>query len=50
MKTNDADISEGSQLELAANVLKQAAQRELAAGVLKQTVKNVSHALDSGLA
>ena len=34
MNANDADISEGSQLELAAGVLKQAAQRELAAGVL----------------
>jgi hypothetical protein len=41
MKTNDADISEGSQLELAAGVLKQAAQRELTAGVLKQATQDL---------
>ena len=41
MKTNDADISERSQLELAAGVLKQAAHRELAAGVLKQAAQDL---------
>jgi hypothetical protein len=41
MKANDADISEGSQLELATGVLKQAAQRELAAGVLKQAAQDL---------
>ena len=41
MKANDADISEGSQRELAAGVLKQAAQRELAAGVLKQAAQDL---------
>ena len=42
MKTNDADISEGSQLELAAGVLKQAAQRQLAAGVLNHPATSVA--------
>jgi hypothetical protein len=41
MKANDVDISEESQLELAAGVLKQAAQRELAAGVLKQAAEDL---------
>jgi hypothetical protein len=41
MKANDADISEGSQLKLAAGVLKEAAQRELAAGVLKQAAQDL---------
>jgi hypothetical protein len=41
MKTNDADISEESQRELASEVLKQAAQRELAAGVLKQAAQDL---------
>ena len=41
MKANDADISEGSQRELATGVLKQAAQRELAAGVLKQAAQDL---------
>jgi hypothetical protein len=41
MKTNDADISEESQLELAAGNLKQSAQRELAAGVLKQAAQDL---------
>ena len=41
MKANDADISEGSQLELAVDGLKQAAQRELAAGVLKQAAQDL---------
>ena len=41
MKANDADISEGSQLELAADDLKEAAQRELAAGVLKQAAQDL---------
>ena len=41
MKANDADISEGSQLELATGVLKQAAQRELAAGMLKQAAQDL---------
>jgi hypothetical protein len=41
MKVNDADISERSQLEFAAGVLKQAAQRELAAGVLKQAAQDL---------
>ncbi len=41
MKTNDVDISEESQRELAPGVLKQAAQRELAAGVLKQAAQDL---------
>jgi hypothetical protein len=41
MKTNDADISEESQREFAARVLKHAAQRELAAGVLKQAAQDL---------
>ena len=41
MKANDADISEGSQRELAVDGLKQAAQRELAAGVLKQAAQDL---------
>ncbi len=41
MKANDADISEGTQLELATGVLKQAAQRELATGVLKQAAQDL---------
>jgi hypothetical protein len=41
MKANNTDISEGSQLELAAGVLKQAAQRELTAGVLKQATQDL---------
>jgi hypothetical protein len=41
MKINDADISEGSQRELAVDGLKQAAQRELAAGVLKQAAQDL---------
>jgi hypothetical protein len=41
MKTNDADMSEESQRELATEVLKQAAHRELAAGVLKQAAQDL---------
>jgi hypothetical protein len=41
MKANDADILDGSQLELAVGVLKQAAQFELAAGVLKQVAQDL---------
>ena len=41
MKTNDADISEESQREFAARVLKHAAQRDLAAGVLKQAAQDL---------
>jgi hypothetical protein len=41
MKTNDADISEESQRELATEVLKHAAHRELAAGVLKQAAQDL---------
>ena len=41
MKANDADISEGGQLDLSTGVLKQAAQRELAAGVLKQAAQDL---------
>jgi hypothetical protein len=41
MKTNDADISEESQRELATEGLKQAAHRELAAGVLKQAAQDL---------
>jgi hypothetical protein len=41
MKTNDADIAEESQRELALGDLKQSAQRELAAGVLKQAAQDL---------
>jgi hypothetical protein len=41
MKTNDADMSEQSQRELATEVLKQTAHRELAAGVLKKAAQDL---------
>jgi hypothetical protein len=41
MKTNDVDMSEESQRELATEVLKQVAHRELAAGVLKQAAQDL---------
>jgi hypothetical protein len=41
MKANDADISEGSQLDLATGVLTEAARCELAAGVLKLAAQDL---------
>jgi len=47
MITNDDDISDESQRELAADVVKQSAQRELAAGVLKQAAQDLRRFRDA---